>query len=86
MSAVLFISFRFARWGLFSNVGRAGLRGVSVLPESVAAAAKQLKQPEALVREKALFCLRALVDGAAGVGSSVHGDALKAAVKSAGDR
>lgn len=57
-----------------------------MLPESVAAAAKQLKQPEALVRAKATFALRALVEGAAGVGSSVHGEALKAAVKAAADR
>lgn len=71
---------------VFERGRGAGLRVVSVLPESVAAAAKQLKQPEALLREKSVFCLRALVDGAAGVGGSVHGDALKAALKSAGDR
>lgn len=59
---------------------------MSVLPESVAAATKQLKQPEGLVRAKAVFAVRALVDGAGGVGSSVHGDALKAAVKAAADR
>lgn len=64
----------------------AGLRVVSVLPESVAAVAKQLKQPEPLVRAKAAFALRALVDGAGGVGSSVHGEALKAAVRAAADR
>lgn len=65
---------------------RAGVRVVSVLPESVAAAVKQLKPPEALVRAKAVYALRALVEGAAGVGSSVHGEALKAALKSAADR
>ncbi|CAM9501354.1 unnamed protein product [Ectocarpus sp. 12 AP-2014] len=64
----------------------AGLRVVSVLPESVAAAAKQLKQPEALVRAKAVFAVRALVEGAGGVGSSVHGEVLKAAVKATADR
>lgn len=64
----------------------AGLRVVSVLPESVLVAAKQLKQPEALVRARAASALRALVDGAGAVGSSVHGEALKAAVKAASDR
>lgn len=59
---------------------------VSVLPESVAAAAKHLKQPEPLVRAKAVFALRGLVDGAAGVGSSIHAAALKAATKAAADR
>lgn len=59
---------------------------VSLLPESVAAAAKHLKQPEPLVRAKAVLALRGLVDGAAAVGSSIHGAALKAATKAAADR
>ena len=67
-------------------MSRSGLRVVSVLPESVAAAAKHLKQPEALVRAKAACTLRDLVEGAGGVGSSVHGEALKAAIKAAADK
>eukprot|EP00752_Nemacystus_decipiens_P013802 g12254.t1 len=63
-----------------------GLRVVSLLPESVAAAAKHLKQPEPLVRAKAVLALRGLVDGAAGMGSSIHAAALKAATKAAADR
>lgn len=63
-----------------------GLRVVSVLPESVTAATKQLKQLEPLVRARATFSLRALVHGAGGVGSSVHGEVLKAAVRAAADR
>lgn len=76
--SVFLVTFSTGQW--------AGLRVVSVLPESVAAVAKQLKQPEPLVRAKAAFALRALVDGAGGVGSSVHGEALKAAVRAAADR
>lgn len=63
-----------------------GLRVVSLLPESVAMCGKQLKQAEALVRACAASTLRALVEGAGGVGSSVHGEVLKAAVKAAADR
>lgn len=64
-----------------------GLRVVSVLPESVAAVMKQAKQSmDPLVKAKATFVLRALVEGAGGVGSSVHGEVMKAAVKAAADR
>lgn len=63
-----------------------GLRVVSLLPESVVTCVKQFKQPEALVRACAASTLRALVEGAGSVGSSVHGEALKAAVKTAADR
>lgn len=63
-----------------------GLRVVSLLPESVGIVSKQLKQPEALVRASAASALRALVEGASSVGSSMHGEALKVAVKAAADR
>lgn len=59
---------------------------MSVLPESVSAVAKQIKHLEPLVRATATSALRGLVDGAGAVGSSVHGEALKAAVKAAADR